>query len=114
MALLDGLTQAEAGSRASVSERTIRAWMQVPAFASELARQRGKLLSGTATVLAVGSAQCARDLVRMGTGAIPASAARTSACVAVLSMAAKSVELQDVLLRLDAIENAARERTRTQ
>ena len=89
---------------ARVAERTLRRWQNVPAFQSELARQRARLLDGACTALVRGAHAAAAALVAMAGGESPATAARIAAARAVIDLALRGQELGDVVRRLEALE----------
>lgn len=108
-AILAADTREQAAAAIQVNERTIRRWFALPAFASELRRRRSRVLDGTASILATGSAAAARSLISIATGAIKAPPARVAACKAVLEHAT-SFELNATTdERLAALEKLAEE-----
>jgi len=113
-AILSAGTREEAATRAGVSERTLRRWLNTDTFRSELRRQRTRMLDATASILTVGSAACARALVAIATaGGGPRDNVRVSAARAVLDLAAKAEELSTLSARLDALEAAVAATART-
>jgi hypothetical protein len=105
MALAKGATAGQAAKAAGVSERTGRHWRrQRPEMERFIrARQAEDMALGRA-VLVSGVAKCSRALVSMGSGRVPADAARITACRVVLDTANGWTDLADVIARLDVLE----------
>lgn len=108
-AILAAPTQEAAAASIRVNVRTIRRWFALPAFASELRRRRSRVLDGTASILATGSAAAARSLISIATGTIKAPPARVAACRAVLEHATSFELTATTDERLAALERLAQE-----
>lgn len=106
-ALLTHETQQDAAKAARVGQRSIRRWLTQEPFRAALARQRTRLLEEAGTVLARGASRAANSLVRMAGGELPPSSARVQAARAVLDLALRAAELDDVLKRLAELEALA-------
>ena len=105
-ALLVSDTQAEAATRARVPERTLRSWMDVPAFTAELARQRDRLLSVATLRLARAAdrAVAALDAIAGDRAAPPG--ARVAAARAILDATIPLTEFSSMSDRVAALERA--------
>jgi hypothetical protein len=107
-ALLAEATLERAAARAGVNERTLRRWRQEPAFrAAELAARR-EVVERAQTVVQQLTTAAALALHRNLTCGKPNVEVR--AAVAVLDQAAKAVELQELVARVEALEQQLRER----
>lgn len=106
-ALLAHETQAEAAKAARVGQRSIRRWLTQDPFRTALARQRTRLLEDAGAVLARGASKAAASLVRMATGDMKASAPRVAAARAVLDIAIKAAELDDVMKQVAELQALA-------
>jgi hypothetical protein len=108
-ALLAHETQGEAAKAARVGQRSIRRWLTQEPFRAALARQRSRLLEDAGGVLARGASKAAASLVEMATGKGKASSPRVAAARAVLDIALRAAELDDVLKRIAELETLAQE-----
>lgn len=105
-ALLSEPTIAAAAKRAGIAESTILRWLKLPEFA-ELYRQ-GKRESVGAAVSSLQRACCdATNALReiAANKQAPASA-RVSAARSILEIGFKAIELEDVLTRLERLEES--------
>jgi len=105
-ALLTEDTQEAAARSARVGVRTLRRWMDVPAFGAELARQRDRLVGAATLRLARASDRAATALDRMADGAAPPNSARVAACKAILEGAIALIEFTSMSDRVAALERA--------
>lgn len=106
-ALLAHETQAEAAKAARVGQRSIRRWLTQEGFRAALARQRSRLLEDAGAVLARGASRAAASLVKMACGDMKAASPRVAAARAVLDIALRAAELDDVMKRLAELEALA-------
>jgi hypothetical protein len=95
---------------AKVSARTVRRLLGRGHVRTALAREATLRLRSVTVVLARHATRAAEDLGRMATGEIEAHGGRVRACVAVLEYAARAVEVEDFVVRLQQLEAAAAER----
>lgn len=103
-ALMSTVTLAKAAESAGVGERTLYTWLEEPAFdAAYRAARREAVQIATARLQQASGAAVAVlcQLMVNGTQSIKLSAAKT-----VLELAIKSVELEDIAARLEALEKA--------
>ena len=108
-ALLTHDRRDEAATAARVSERSLRRWLAEPTFRDALAAHRTRLLGDATSTLARGAARAAAALVEMAEGK-SATAARVAAARAVIDLALKAAEVDDLARRLEALEAKAAER----
>jgi hypothetical protein len=106
-AVLTTETHAEAATVANVSERSLRRWLNLPSFRTELARQRTRVLDGAITVLVRGSTRAAEALVEMAVTDTKATPTKVAAARAVLDLALRATELGDVIARIETLEAEA-------
>ena len=106
-ALLSEPTIVAAAEKAGVAEITVRRWLKLPAF---LSRYREACRQMVDTAIGRLQEACAEAVVTlrevMGDAEAPVSS-RVTAARAVLEMSLKAVELQDLEVRVDALEEAA-------
>ena len=106
-AIFESEDRESAARAAGVSPRTLFRWLQLPGFQGEVARQRTRALAAAADILARGSAAAARSLVAMAVGETKPSTGRAVACRAVLDLARRGAETDDLALRIGELEAAA-------
>jgi hypothetical protein len=105
-ALLSEPSVRKAAEVARVSERTMYNWLKLPAFAAEYRTARREAVSqAIARTQQYSSAMVGVLLSIAGDSKKPA-AARIAAASKALDIAIKSVELEDLAVRLDALERA--------
>ena len=103
-ALLREPTLRDAAKASGVGERTLFAWLQLPAFAQAYREARGQLLESTLTALQKASGRAVAALVEVldEPGAKPGE--RVSAARAVLEFSLRAREVLEVEERLKALE----------
>lgn len=112
-ALAAGLPQGEVARRAGVSDRTLRRWLKQDAFRRQVEDARAGLISSTVGRLADATTDAVATLVALlGTGNPPA--ARLGAARAILEMANRYRESEELEKRLAALEEAVAAREREQ
>lgn len=102
-ALLAEPTVRSAAAVAGISERTMYNWLKLPAFAAEYRLARREATTQAIARLQSVSGQAATELLRLGLNA-RSEAVRLGAVAKVLELAIKSVEVEDLAVRLDALE----------
>lgn len=102
-ALLNGSRQASA-AKAHVSPRTLHRWLQMPAFRTELARQRSRVIVDGLTTIAAGVEEAGDTLRSIARNRRAPASARVAACKAILEFAAGYDERSSLLERLEAVE----------
>jgi hypothetical protein len=106
--MLTGASQKRAAAAASVTPKTLRAWLQDPEFLEELSRARRVVLARSAAALAGSTTRAAKTLARSLGSPNPHVAVR--AAVALLDAAARASSLEDLEARVRALEGAKNER----
>lgn len=102
-ALLAESTVRSAAAVAGISERTMYNWLKLPSFAAEYRAARREATTQAIARLQSVSGQAATELLRLGLNA-RSEAVRLGAVAKVLDIAIKSVELEDLAARLEALE----------
>jgi hypothetical protein len=106
--LLTEATLAGAAARADVPERTLRRWRTEPAFKAEVLQRRRDLVERAQLVLQHMTAEAALALRRaLSCGK---AAVEVRAAVAVLEQAVKGIESQELLERVEQLEEMLREK----
>jgi hypothetical protein len=103
-ALLAEATIRAAAARAKVSERTLKNWLKLPAFAAEYRLARQRVVEQAIGILQTASIQAVAALVKnlnCGRPAVEVSAANS-----LLERSTAAIEQFDVLSRLEALEAA--------
>lgn len=107
-ALLDGGTIAQAAKKAGIGHRTLHEWLAAPWFATQYAAAKKRALDGTIRNLrAIGTATV-QGLYRIACDEKATHIARVSAGRTILDALLRAVELEDVMARIDALEEAQR------
>jgi hypothetical protein len=104
-ALLSEPSVRKAAEVAGVKERTVYHWLKTPAFADEYRSARREATQQAIARLQQYSGHAAATLVALMASGNPA-AVRLAAASKVLDLAIKSVELEDLSARLEALEKA--------
>ena len=107
-ALISGRIVREIAVAEGVTERQVFRILAKPEVREETDRAAREATRCAGLVVRSGARAAATALVAMASGDAPANSARTAACLGVLAMAAKLSELDDVIRRLDALEQRAR------
>jgi hypothetical protein len=109
-ALLSEPTVAAAAAAADVSERTLRAWLTLPAFRSAYRAARSEVLESAVARLQR-TADRAVETLEQALSA-PRDSDRIRAATAILDRAQSGAELSDLLERIEALEAEAGRRRR--
>lgn len=105
-ALMSGMNFAQAATAAGVNEKTLRRWRDEEHFTSALQRRTNSIM-GDATRRLTGSLDAAVETMReVMEDAKVAPGVRLRAADYIVSHAIKLVEINDVLLRLQALEES--------
>jgi ATP-dependent helicase YprA (DUF1998 family) len=102
-ALLSEPSVRKAAEIAGVKERTVYNWLKTPAFADEYRAARRAATSQAIARIQTYSGHAAATLVMLMASGNPA-AVRLAAASKVLDLAIKSVEIDDLAARLEALE----------
>jgi transposase len=100
----------EAAERSRCSERTLRRWLQQPAFAAEFKKAKRILLDQAMDRLLRNADRCADTLVQLATNRKVTASARVRACVKVIELAVKTNAIAQVEERLSQVEAALQKR----
>ena len=103
-ALLQGATQAEAGHAAGVTDRTVRLWLQEPAFGATLRQARGAVWSETTTLLHAASRDAVRTLQAVMNSDQSRPYERVVAARTILQLGARAAEIEDLGARITELE----------
>lgn len=109
--LLSGLRFDDAARAAGVSSRTLRRWRGEAAFAAVLEAEQGRVFAEAQAMLRGASVDAAGYLRDVVSGDAEANGtARISAAKAILEHAARGVEREDLLHRLENLEAGVADR----
>lgn len=108
-ALLSSDTQTEAATKAGISERTLRGYLADPEFGAEYYRRKRQLVSD-ATRQIQASYQAAINALRgIVEGDKSSESGRISAARALLEYGLKFTETNDLMIRVEELENQVKE-----
>ena len=108
-ALLECLTLTEAAARCKLSERTLRRWLADETFSDRYHAECVRLLDSAIDALRKKSLAAVETMSGMSSGTIPASAPQLSAARAIVELAIRGTELQEVEDRLAILEEMVKE-----
>ena len=103
-ALLTSHTIAQAAKAAGVSERTLFRWLQEEAFQGEYRRARWLAAGQAIAMLQKISSEAARALQDVFNDSEAPASARVSAARAVIELSLKSIEIENLELRITKLE----------
>lgn len=106
-ALISEPTLGEAAKKAGISEATLWRWLQDPIFQEKYRAARRQAVSHAITQLQRSSTQAVETLHSVMTDTETPAATRVTAAKTILEMAVKAVELEDLAVRIEALEKAA-------
>lgn len=106
-ALLSQRNIDEAASAAGVGTRTLLRWMKIPEFDAAYREARRQAYGQSISRLQQGSTAAATTLLKVMIDPATPSSTRVRAAEAVLSHAAKAIEIEDIDARLRELEAAA-------
>jgi hypothetical protein len=106
-ALLSQRNIDEAASAAGVGTRTLLRWMKIPDFDAAYREARRQAYGQSISRLQQGSTAAATTLLKVMIDPATPSSTRVRAAEAVLSHAAKAIEIEDIDARLRELERAA-------
>ena len=108
LALLTEPTVAKAAEKCGVSERALYYWLDEPAFEAAYCKARRKLFRQAMNVAQRYAPTALSVLVQISTDPQAPHGARVAAATNVAKFSRESIELDDVIQRLTALENAQR------
>jgi len=106
-ALISEPTLGEAAKKAGIGEVTLWRWMQDPVFQDKYRTARRQAVSQAITQLQKISSEAVKTLREVMNDKETPPASRVTAAKAVLEMAIKAVEVEDLAVRIEALEKAA-------
>ena len=106
-ALLSQRNIEEAARVAGIGTRTLLRWLQVPDFAAEYRRARRDAFSQSLARLQQASGAAVSTLLKVMVDSNASASSRVRAADCVLGHAAKTIELEDIEVRVSALEQAA-------
>jgi hypothetical protein len=107
-ALLDCDSIAAAAAQAGIAEGTVYRWLKDAAFEEAYRKARGQVVRHSIIKLQRATGRAVETLVAVMEDEDVTASARVSAAKAVLEMAIKGVELDDLEARITALEEQAR------
>lgn len=107
VALISEPTLREAANKAGISEATLWRWLQDPEFQEKYRTARRQAVSQSITQLQKISSEAVETLREVMNSKETPPASRVTAARAVLEMSIKAVEVEDLAVRIEALEKAA-------
>jgi hypothetical protein len=105
VALIVAPTLIDAAKNCDVSESTLRRWMQEPTFVESYRRAREQLLDAAINKLCHSTYEAAAVLLEVSKNKRATSSSRVSAARAILEIAMKAQEFQELESRIAELEN---------
>ena len=105
-ALISEPTLGEAAKKVGISEVTLWRWLQDPEFQDKYRTARRQAVSQSITQLQKISSEAVQTLREVMNNKETPPASRVTAAKAVLEMAIKAVEVEDLAVRIEALEKA--------
>ncbi len=106
-ALISEPTLGEAAKKVGISEVTLWRWLQDPEFQEKYRTARRQAVSQSITQLQKISSEAVQTLRDVMNDKETPPASRVTAAKAVLEMSIKAVEVEDLAVRIEALEKAA-------
>ena len=110
-ALLVQPTIEKAAQAAGVGERTLFRWLKEPAFAAAYREARRQQFAHAVSLAVRYAPASVNGLARIANDASASHAARVTAHVAVLKFSRESIELDELVARIEALEVAEKQRS---
>ncbi len=110
VALLNHPTVRDAAKAIGAGERTLYNWLDQPAFASAYRKARRQAFAQAISITQRYAPMAVQTLAKISTDQAAPHAARVSASTALLKFSRESIELDDVVERVEALEADLRER----
>lgn len=107
VALISEPTLREAAKKAGIGEATLWRWLQDPEFQDKYITARRQAVSQSITQLQKISSEAVETLREVMISKETPPASRVTAARAVLEMSIKAVEVEDLAVRIEALEKAA-------
>ena len=109
-ALLENDTHADAAKAAGIAEVTLWRWLQEPEFKEAFRSAKLRVLEEAITKLQKASGQAISALLAIVLNDQAPASARVSGAKIILETAVKTVEIEDIQVRLTALEKIALEK----
>ncbi len=109
-ALLNHPTVRDAAKAVGVDERTLHRWLDEPAFARAYRKARRQAFSQAISITQRYAPLAVQTLAKISNDQSAPHAARVSASTALLKFSRESIELDDVVERVEALEADLKER----
>src|SRR5688572_8199488 len=106
-ALLNCATVLKAAEQAGVTDRTLRRWMEEPAFARAYRRARREQFAHAMSLTQRYAPLAVQELVKVMADASAPHSARVSACTTLLKFGRESIEVDELAGRIESLEQAA-------
>jgi len=105
IALLSEPTIEKAAAKAGIAKPTLWRWLQIPEFQAAYREARREAVSQAIGALQRASAEAVEALRRIMNDTTAPATARVNAARSIIEFAIKGVEIEDILARLEALEN---------
>ena len=105
-ALISESTMGIAAHKAGIGEATLFRWMKEPRFRTAYREARRQVVDGAIGHLQTACSEAVETLREVAKDAEASAASRVSAARAILEIALKAVELQDIEERIEELEEA--------
>ena len=112
-ALLENDTHADAAKAAGIAEATLWRWLKEPEFKEAFRSAKLRVLEEAITKLQKASGQAISALLAIVLNDQAPASARVSGAKIILETAVKTVEIEDIQVRLTALEKIALEKGET-
>jgi transposase-like protein len=109
-ALLSGKNQAEAARIAGVDPSTLKRWLRLPEFQAEYLQARRDAVSQANARLQQNSNAMASVALKLAADPMTPASVRGHLCLGIFDRANKSLETEDLLVRVAALELAAEQK----
>ena len=106
-ALITGATVKQAAEAAGISEKTVRRWLDEPAFAAEIAEARRTITNNIMAAVKSKAVQATDVLGEIMSNQKASPYARVQAAKTVLDTAFKAIETAEIIDRIEKLEAAA-------
>ena len=110
IALLNHPTIREAAKSLDIGERTLHTWLDQPAFSSAYRRARRQAFAQAISLTQRYAPMAVQTLAKVASDPNVPAAAKVSASTALLKFSRESIELDDVVERVEALEADMKER----
>jgi hypothetical protein len=95
----------KAAARAGISESTLWRWLRIPSFQAAYREAKAQAVGQAIACLQRASSEAVETLREVMQDTAAPATARVSAARTILELAIKGIEVEDILARLEALEN---------